>query len=61
MQKGMRRKSDGYTSEKAKILSEVEMMKFLIETDDHMWLLEKVVLGQLLPTTDKPRITLFLG
>lgn len=40
----LRRKKEGYTPKKAKVLSENDILKFLLDADDHTWLLEKVVL-----------------
>lgn len=40
----LKRTSDGYKPKKAKILSEEQVTKFLLEADDQKWLLEKVIL-----------------
>lgn len=40
----LRRKNEGYSPKKAKVLSESDIIKFLLEADDNTWLLEKVVL-----------------
>ncbi|XP_031352052.1 uncharacterized protein LOC116180103 [Photinus pyralis] len=40
----LKRKSEGYRPKKSNILSEEQVMTFLLEADDGVWLLEKVIL-----------------
>lgn len=40
----LRRKNEGYSPKKAKVLSENDINNFLLDADDYTWLLEKIVL-----------------